>query len=256
MKKMMTIAAGAAALMLSSMASADTLALLYQDADDTTPPPPTEVEAPNRWYAAAAIGGNFALDAKIKDSYLPKFMFKNGVGLNIGVGYALCETLAVEVRSGVLWNEIKGFNETGMVGTTPFTTTGGDGDVYQIPLMANLIYSVPINEKLSVVLKAGVGIQWTDFNVNNIVLSSPGVQNSVVSYDHTSTAFRWEVGFQLAKKIAHNVRIGGGVIFSGTSSVDLGTATVTGAGFPGFTGDQKLEALYNVSLGFGVSITF
>ena len=244
--------AAAAALTLSSMVSADALALITQDADEKTPPPPTETAAANPWYAAAAFGGNFLLDAKIKDTDGIKFKFKNGLGLNIGVGYQLCETLAVEVRSGLLWNEIKGFNETGM----NENITGGDGDVYQIPLMASLIYSIPISEKLSIGLKAGVGIQWTDFNASNIEVSSPGVPSSFGSYDHTSTAFRWEVGFQLANQIAHNVRIGGGVLFSGTSSVSLGTATVTGGGAGGDFGDDKLEALYNVSLGFGVKITF
>ena len=244
--------AAAAALTLSSMVSADALALITQDADEKTPPPPTETAAANPWYAAAAFGGNFLMDAKIKDADGIEFKFKNGIGLNIGVGYQLCETLAVEVRSGVLWNEIKGFNETSMIENI----TGGDGDVYQIPLMASLIYSIPISEKLSIGLKAGVGIQWTDFNASNIEVSSPGVQSSFGSYDHTSTAFRWEVGFQLANQIAHNVRIGGGVLFSGTSSVSLGTATVTGGGAGGDFGDDKLEALYNVSLGFGVTITF
>lgn len=250
MKKSMI--AAAAALTLSSMVSADALALITQDADEKTPPPPTETAAANPWYAAAAFGGNFLMDAKIKDADGIEFKFKNGIGLNIGVGYQLCETLAVEVRSGVLWNEIKGFNETSMIENI----TGGDGDVYQIPLMASLIYSIPISEKLSIGLKAGVGIQWTDFNASNIEVSSPGVQSSFGSYDHTSTAFRWEVGFQLASQIAHNVRIGGGVLFSGTSSVSLGTATVTGGGAGGDFGDDKLEALYNVSLGFGVTITF
>lgn len=250
MKKSMI--AAAAALTLSSMVSADALALITQDADEKTPPPPTETAAANPWYAAAAFGGNFLMDAKIKDTDGIKFKFKNGLGLNIGVGYQLCETLAVEVRSGLLWNEIKGFNETGM----NENITGGDGDVYQIPLMASLIYSIPISEKLSIGLKAGVGIQWTDFNASNIEVSSPGVQSSFGSYDHTSTAFRWEVGFQLANQIAHNVRIGGGVLFSGTSSVSLGTATVTGGGAGGDFGDDKLEALYNVSLGFGITITF
>ncbi|MFB0985242.1 MAG: outer membrane beta-barrel protein, partial [Phycisphaerales bacterium] len=241
------------ALTLSSMVSADALALITQDADEKTPPPPTEIAAATPWYAAAAFGGNFLFDAKIKDTDGIKFKFKNGLGLNIGVGYQLCETLAVEVRSGLLWNEIKGFNETSMIGNTPVAATGGDGDVYQIPLMASVIYSIPISEKLSIGLKAGVGIQWTDFNASNIEFSSPGAQNSVASYDHTSTAFRWEVGFQLANQIAHNVRIGGGVLFSGTSSVSLGTATATGALG---SGDYKLEALYNVSLGFVITITF
>ena len=248
--------AAAAALTLSSMVSADALALITQDADEKTPPLPTETAAANPWYAAAAVGGNFLLDAKIKDEDGIKFKFKNGLGLNIGVGYQLCETLAVEVRSGLLWNEIKGFNETSMIGNTSVATTGGDGDVYQIPLMASLIYSIPISEKLSIGLKAGVGIQWTDFNASNIEVSSPGVPSSFGSYDHTSTAFRWEVGFQLANQIAHNVRIGGGVLFSGTSSVSLGTATVTGGAAGADFGDDKLEALYNVSLGFGVKITF
>ena len=173
------------------------------------------------------------------------------MGLNLGVGYILTEQWAVEVRSGVLWNEIDAYQGT----SQGVSYNGGDGTVYQIPLMASAIYSIPFSDKFSVGLKAGIGLQWTDFSVDRIRITAPGL-NALGSLDNTSTSFRWEVGFQLANQIAHNIRIGGGVMFSGTTSVDIGSPTVDIGGNNIVGLGDKLDPLYNITLGFGVNITF
>lgn len=234
-----------------SVVSSEVMALLYQDSENAPPPPapPTEAESPDRWYAAAALGATFLLDTQIKSNDGPKFKFNTGIGLNLGVGYILTKSWAIEVRSGILWNEIDQYQGS----SQGVTVSGGDGRIYQVPLMFSGIYSIPLSEKFSVGLKAGVGVQWTNFNVDNIrAVSAAGTD--FVSYDNTSASFRWEVGIQLAHQIAHNIRIGGGFIFSGTSSVDIGSPTINGNTIS-FVSDD-LEPLYNFSLGFGVNIAF
>ncbi|MCP4835881.1 MAG: hypothetical protein GY895_14095, partial [Phycisphaera sp.] len=93
---------------LSSAVSADALSILNQDADEKTPPPPTTTEATSPWYVAGAVGGNYLLDSKLKDAGEAKFKFRTGIALNVGVGYGIAENLAVEIRSGLMWNKIDG----------------------------------------------------------------------------------------------------------------------------------------------------
>ena len=253
---MMTIALTTGALATGSLASADALAMLNQ-ADEKAASTPdsvaaaTETQASSPWYAAAAIGGNMALDSKLKDGDGAKFKFKTGIGLNVGVGYTVAENLAVEVRSGILWNQI---DKADGGDSTGGTLSGGKGAMYQVPVMASLIYSIPINDKFSIGLKGGVGVQFTNFRADDVTFAFPGQQNETLKWDHNSTAFRWEVGFQLAREVADNIRIGGGVMFSGTSKVNIGSGEIAGIGSIGE--DQKLKGLYNVSLGFGVNISF
>lgn len=253
MNKMM-IAAGAGALVLCSMAPADALSLLYQEADEKTPPPPEEAEVAGPWYFAAAIGGTFALDADIKDQNGSYFKFNTGVGMNLGFGYAFNKTFALEVRSGVLWNGINSIQNF-RIGTG--TYGGGDGDLYQVPMMASLLVSFPISEKFSIGLKAGVGAQWTKFN-STVNSYNAGIFAGTNTWDNSSISFRYEVGVQLAHQITHNIKIGGGLIFSGTSEVSIGTPQLyTPAGAPVPTiGEDNLERIFNISLGFGVTVFF
>ena len=244
MKKMIT-AIGACALAISTAASADALALMNQDDADDTPALP-EASVASSWYFAAAVGGNIALDAEGKESG-STFKFKTGIGLNLGVGYAFAKNLAVEVRTGILWNKLKEVE-----GGNGGTLSGGDGQMYQVPVMASVVYSIPLNEKTNLGIKAGAGMQWTDFNVDSITVSAGGGSIDGYAFKHKSAAFRWEVGLQLATEVATNVRIGGGVIFSGTSEVNIGSMTGPGPSSP----DEKLKGLYNISLGFGVNIAF
>lgn len=237
-------------LALSSIVSADALSILNQDADQKTPPPPTTTEATSPWYVAGAVGGNFILKSKVKDAGDAKFKFKTGIALNVGIGYGIAENLAVEVRSGLMWNKIDGSSG----GESGSEISGGKGDIYQIPVMASLVYSIPINDKFSIGLKGGAGVQFTNFNAKDVTIVNPGQPNVLASWDNDSTAFRWEVGFQVAHQVTSNIRIGGGVLFSGTTEVNIGAADV--AGFGSVDEDQKLKGLYNISLGFGVNISF
>ena len=261
MKRMM-IAAGAGVLAICSVSWADALALLNQEARENAPAPPAEAEAPGKWYFAAAVGANFLLDADVQDGNGTYFKFDRGLGVNLGFGYAFDETFSLELRSGLLWNGINSIQNGQLtLNGNALTFGGGEGNIYQVPVMASLVVSIPINEKLAIGLKGGVGMQWTKFNAHDINAYAGGGQVGTIGWDHNAAAFRWDVGFQIANQITHNIRIGGGLIFSGTTASSIGAASFTsgaGGGIPSFTGssEQELERLFNFSLGFGVTIAF
>ena len=259
MKKMM-IAAGAGVFALCSMASADALLLLNQDADEKTTSPQEEAEAACPWYMAGTLGTSIALDSDIKDSNGASFKFKAGVGFNIGVGYAFNKYFAVEIRSGYLWNSLDSVPsyDFGPPGSFKSTVNGGDGNLYQVPLTADLVVSIPISDNFTIGLLGGIGMQWTKFKVSNIGLTRANVDVGTLGFNSDSVAFRYNFGLRFAHQIAHNVRVGGGFLFSGTTEVKLGKGTYAfnaGGSTEGDV-DVNLRRILNISIGAGVSISF
>jgi opacity protein-like surface antigen len=253
MKKMM-IAAGVGALALCSMASADAL-LLYQDSDDNTPPPPDAAEAASPWYLTADVGVNFAMEAEFKDggNAGSKFKFKPGLGMNIGVGYNFTKMFGLEISSGLQWNKVK---ELDVSNPLPGLTVSQDsGDLYQIPLMANFVVNFNVTDKFDIGLVAGVGMQWTKFKSTNTLTTGGGgiVLTDQIAFDHNSVAFRYNFGLRMNYAITHNVRLGANFLFTGSTSVDIGSPTdAAGVAFQ----DETLKDLLNFGIGFGVEWSF
>ena len=255
------IAAGVGVLALCSMAHADALSLLYQDVDEKTTPPPEEAEAACPWYMAGTLGTSIALDSDIKDSNGASFKFKAGVGFNLGVGYAFNKYFAVEIHSGFVWNSLDSVPSYNLGPPSGFksTVSGGDGNLYQVPLTTDLVVSIPISDNFSIGLLGGVGMQWTKFKVSNIgLLNQASADVGTLGFNSDSVAFRYNFGLRFAHQIAHNVRVGGGFLFSGTTEVQLGKGTYTyntGGSAEGNV-DVNLRRILNISIGAGVSISF
>lgn len=258
----MIIAACCGVLGLSAFATADTLSLLQEEkaAKDTAPPEEAKEEAKDaksHWYFAAAAGASWALNADIVDSNGAYFKFNRGGGVNVGFGYAFTKILAVQVHSGILWNQVNSIQNAYPAPGQTFG--GGAGNLWQVPVMASLVVSIPLAENLGVGIKGGVGVQWTKFNAYGINRYTGGVWDGTVTWDHNSTAFRYEFGFQFANQISHNVRIGGGAMFSGTTEVNIGAGqfyNTAGVGVASPSNENKLSRLFNISLGFGVNVSF
>lgn len=248
------------ALMGGAASHADTLALIQDAASNDNAPAVPEPAKSSNWFMTAAVGGNLLLDAEFKSDSDAKIKFKTGVGSVLGVGYRFSKNWSVDFQTGLNWNSIDEISATGFEGTDPVTATGGSGNVYQVPIMANATWSIPLNDKTSIALSAGIGAQWTNFNINDVQFSSATLGKlATVEFSNNSMAFRYQAGIQLANQVAPNIHVGFGVRISGTTEVNIGPGTaypVTGGSSPYTDSDQKLNRLFNISFGLGVRIDF
>ncbi len=233
-------------LTLAGPVAGDALTLLHdKDAQDGGPGMEAVDESP--WYAFGAVGGNFVLDGKVRDTDV-KYVFGPGVAVSAGVGYRLQDGLSLEFRSGVMYNSVKRLEGTANTSLGSVSISDGGGHLYQVPFMASLAYTVPLNDKTHIGFKGGLGVQWTEIKTDSYVATLGGASTSVSSSRETSMPFRWEVGFQLGREISDHVRIGGGLMFGGATKVKTGQTFSSGS--------NELKDLLTFSLGFGVIVEF
>ena len=250
-----------AAVLLAStpLVHGDALSLMQDAArnDEASAVTPEATEA-CPWFFIGALGGSALLDSDFEGEDNLSVKYNPGVGLNLGVGYALNKHWAVEIMTGVSWNGIDGVSgfssETGIA----LTASGGNGDVYQIPLIASIAWGTPLGEGFTLGIAAGVGAQWTSFDLHGTAVEVNGVPWGTVSQKGDSLAFRYQIGVQVTREIASNIQLGFGVRFFGTSEVDLGNTTYFPDGAASFesTESTKLNSLMGFALGTSLKITF
>lgn len=250
-----------AAIVLSScpLVHSDALDLIQDAAESGDAPTITETTEACPWFFIGALGGSALLDSDYQGQDDLSVKYNPGVGLNLGVGYALNKHWAVEIMTGFSWNgidRVSGFNN--VMGTS-FTASGGNGDLYQVPLIASIAWGTPLGERFTLGIAAGVGMQWTSFDLHGANLTENGVPYATANQKADSFAFRYQVGVQITREIASNVQLGFGVRFFGTSEVDLGNTTYFpaggGASFNS-TESRKLKHIMGFALGTSLKITF
>jgi opacity protein-like surface antigen len=122
-------------------------------------------------YAKIDIGGVVQQDLKIKtlDGFSApdsKFTFDPGVRFGLAGGYNFNESLAAELEIGMTFNEV---DEIRLLGTVlpriePEPIFFGPEDegrralgFYQVPIMANVIYTLPLSSRFRPFVGAGAG---------------------------------------------------------------------------------------------------
>ena len=241
------------------LAHGDALSLIQDAARNSDDAMVTETTEASPWFFIGALGGGAMFDSDFKGEDDLSVKYNPGIGLNLGVGYALNKHWAVEISTGLAWNgidRISGFvNSTGV----SLTASGGNGNLYQVPLIASIAWATPLGDRFTLGIAAGVGMQWTSFDLHDANLTANGTPFLTASQKKNSLAFRYQVGVQITREIASNIQLGFGVRFFGTSEVDLGEATFfpTGGG-PSFksTESRKLKNLMGFALGTSLKITF
>jgi len=101
------------------------------------------------WYWTSDLGAAFQQRLRIHGADL--IDFHNGVRGDLAIGYQPCEWFGAEFASGAIWNSAD------RIGGAPVTSFGGSLDLYQIPVMANVIVSTPPWHGFKPYLGAGVG---------------------------------------------------------------------------------------------------
>ncbi|RPG14931.1 MAG: hypothetical protein CBB69_010690 [Phycisphaera sp. TMED9] len=265
MKKTGPILALAATALLTPHAMADTLDNVRQSISGTIPLETGAGEENSGVYLRVNAAANFADDVDIKNIPLNpntiigiqngKISFDTGMNLDIGIGIPLAPSLAIEISSGVAYNSVDSVSGTWISVAGPDSVAGGDGHVYQVPLVAELVFSVYNNNTLQVNLRGGAGLQWTNADINNVYASSVGPAFDA-SLSGNAFAFRYQFGIDCLIRIAPNISLGATCAYSGTTNSNFGkNAFSANTGLVG-TEDVKTGSFQNLTLGIGLKIDF
>ena len=100
-------------------------------------------------YLSGDVGAAFEQAVRIKGADL--IDFHNGIRGDVAIGYQAKTWLAVELASGAIWNSCD------KIGGVALDSFGGSLDLYQIPIMGNLVLSTPAWHGFKPSIGAGVG---------------------------------------------------------------------------------------------------
>ncbi len=253
----------------------DTLPFTLIHVSDYAPPvsaPPTQAPAPqtvsDRFYFLSDAGVAFTQSINIANHTQTatsgglsgaKINLNTGARVDIGVGFQLTESFAMEFATGLIWNSVSSV-EGSVIGTTggflriPIPLQEGNGNIYNVPFMLNGKFRLPLNRDkthpLSFTCGAGAGGIWSDASVNNITSAqataiAPG---AALSVNGNAFAFAYQANFGIEWQLANHLYLGFGYAFLGTTSLNYGTASFStnaiGSTFIGL----KADAIYTHSL--------
>ena len=269
MKKTGPILALAATALLTPHAMADTLDNVRQSISGTIPLETGAGEENSGVYLRVNTAANF-LDggtSGVKIQGIPlnpnlvtgiqngKISYHTGMALNLGLGIPLTPNLAVEISSGFAYNPVDDVTGTWLSGpASSDTISGGDGNTYQVPLVAELAFSIYDNNTLQVNLRGGIGVQWTFMDINNFYASSAPASKASLTGD--ALTFRYQFGIEALIKVAPNISVGATLGYSGTTDSDFGEdAFSPNAGLAGEPA-VKTDEFQNITLRIGLKIEF
>lgn len=110
-------------------------------------------ESEKCFYFDGNIGASLLNQTKVLDG--DRIAFDVGVRTDLAVGYHLSSWAAVEFNTGVIWNSAD------KIGGVPLDSFGGSMDIYQIPLLGNLVLSAPSKSGFRPYIGGGVGCMAT-----------------------------------------------------------------------------------------------
>lgn len=122
--------------------------------------PSYALDLSGKTYISGDVGASYLQDVAIKNADGHKASFNIGIRTDLSLGCHFNDQWAAELETGLIWNNIRkiGVEQPPPPPPTPTPSNpylNGKGDVYQIPLLANVIYTVPT--KGSFKPYAGVG---------------------------------------------------------------------------------------------------
>ena len=171
--------------------------------------------------------------------------FNTGLDLNIGLDIPVADNLSIEVMTGLAYNSISSIYGTVFVsGAGTAFLTGGTGDLYQMPIVANFRYDINLNDNMSLGLHAGLGTQYNSLTINTVtVTGAGGTAVGFLAQTYTAWSFRYQFGADLAWDLTNATSLGIYCRFSGSTEA-------------AFAYDFTAESLYNLAVGGALRIEF
>lgn len=113
----------------------------------------------------------------------PKFTMDTGLRLDLGAGYRFSKSWAAELETGFIYNSIDSVRITVSSNGVPQTGKIDNLDVnlYQVPILASVIYTVPLDGKIKPYLGGGVGGVWT-------MIAGSGTSENAFAFGWQATA--------------------------------------------------------------------
>ena len=105
---------------------------------------------PGDFYFDTDLGGVLQQNLIIRNAG-QSVSFDPGIGGNLNFGYNITDALAVEFQTGATTSEIN------TSGSQALVFSGYSADIYQIPIMANVIFKAPIPGGLTPYIGVGYG---------------------------------------------------------------------------------------------------
>lgn len=155
--------------------------------------PPT-VLSPG-WYAGGGIRGNFMEDTSLKQLNGPTtgtVKFDPGAGFIARGGYRFCEWFALEGEFGFIGNSI-----------SSITGASTDAALYQVPLMANAVITIPTRTPLTPYAGFGLGGTSSIIDADHITVGGVTLFGS-----EATTTFSWQVFAGVEYEINNRLSVG------------------------------------------------
>jgi opacity protein-like surface antigen len=166
-------------------------------------------------YANVDFGGMFQQNTTLFQSTgTPKTTtFSPGIRGDIALGYNINKSLAVEFDTGVLWNSMD------KVGGISLSSANQSADIYTIPVLANIIYKVPLKDSWHPYVGVGVGGAAAIISYS-IGASSGGplpISTTPTTLGDYNFVFAYQAEVGLEYELSKNASIGIAYEFFGTS---------------------------------------
>jgi opacity protein-like surface antigen len=154
-----------------------------------------------------SAGVNLISDTDIKDSP-DGIKWDTGVEFNVAYGIPLMGDLAVEIGVGMAYNSMKEtYNNLGQTGNL-------DGELWQIPLMAHLVYEFHLGESLVLGVSGGAGIQYNSITFDPFA-------GFPTEASQSSWTFRYEAGLELTWSLSETSALGAYAKYAWAPGIEL-----------------------------------
>lgn len=111
----------------------------------------------NKFYLNFDTGAVLQQDANFEEFaptiayiYRGKITFNPGIRDDFLLGYNLNDSWSTELETGVIWNSVDTITASSFSGNTSI-------DLYQIPILVNVVYRVPLTARLNACVGLGAG---------------------------------------------------------------------------------------------------
>jgi len=135
--------------------------------------------------------------------------FHPGIRGDIGLGYNINNHWSAKVETGVIWTSYD------MVGNNKLSSNGNSVDLYQIPLLANVIYRLPLGERWT--SYAGIGLGGVLSVYDFTLFDFTGSLNHTYGTE-TDIAFAYQAETGVKYSLAENISFG--ICYKFFSSMD------------------------------------